>query len=334
MLRCRTCKARFSERKDTPLFDARLPPEKVESVLEHVAEGCGIRQTGRLCRVAPNTVARYNRLSGEHARDAHDDLVAISPLTTEVQFDEKWAFVAKKEANCDRDDPADDHMGDCWDYVAFDPEHRLVVAVVPGSRTIENTEALVAEFRLRTGGRLMRLMTSDGYPVYETAILDADGETVTPPRAGRPGRPRAPYKVPPPGLTDAVVTKRREKGRVVEVSTRVVFGALAAVLLALGLSRVSQAINMAFVERQNETDRHRNARKARKTYRFSKDRRHHEAVTYLSLYACNFCWPVRTLALKHEWGRGVERRPAMAAGLTDHVWSMAEWLSRPAVQPC
>src|SRR5437764_13637661 len=52
LLRCRTCKARFSERKGTPLFDARLPSEKVESVLEHVAEGCGVRQTGRLCRVA------------------------------------------------------------------------------------------------------------------------------------------------------------------------------------------------------------------------------------------------------------------------------------------
>ncbi len=79
LLYCRTCKARFSERKGTPLFDARLPPEKVESVLEHVAEGCGVRQTGRLCRVAPNTVARYSRLAGRHAHDAHDELVAISP---------------------------------------------------------------------------------------------------------------------------------------------------------------------------------------------------------------------------------------------------------------
>ena len=111
MLRCRTCKTRFSERKGTPLFDSRLPPEKVESVLEHVAEGCGVRQTGRLCRVAPNTVARYSRIAGEHARDAHDELVALSPLTTEVQFDEKWAFVAKKEKNCDREDPANDRKG-------------------------------------------------------------------------------------------------------------------------------------------------------------------------------------------------------------------------------
>src|SRR5438309_1217015 len=79
MLRGRSCKARFSERKGTPLFDARLPADKVGSVLEHVAEGCGVRQTGRLCRVAPNTVARYSRIAGEHAKAAHDELVELSP---------------------------------------------------------------------------------------------------------------------------------------------------------------------------------------------------------------------------------------------------------------
>lgn len=131
-----------------------------------------------------------------------------------------------------------------------------------------------------------------------------------------------------------MVTKRPEKGRVVEVGTRLVFGAVAAVLRALSLSPVSRAINTAFVERQNGTDRHRNARKARRTYRFSKDWRYHEAVTYLSLYIYNFCWPVRTLALKDDEGRRLERSPAMAAGLADHVWSMSEWLSRPAVQHC
>jgi hypothetical protein len=140
--------------------------------------------------------------------------------------------------------------------------------------------------------------------------------------------------VAPAGLNYAVVTSRREKGRVVEVGTRVVFGAVAAVLLAQGMSKASRAINTAFVERQDGTDRHRNAREARKTYRFSKDWRHHEAATSLSLYCYNFCWPVRTLALRDEGGRRVERTPAMAAGLTDHVWSMSEWLSRPAVQRC
>ena len=107
---------------------------------------------------------------------------------------------------------------------------------------------------------------------------------------------------------------------------------LAAVMAALGMSGVSRAINTSFVERQNGTDRHRNARKARKTYRFSKDWRSHEAAMYFTMYSYNFCWAVRTLAIKDAQGHWSRRSPAMAAGLTDHVWSMAEWLSFPVVQ--
>jgi transposase-like protein len=59
LLRCKTCRARFSERKGTPLFDSRSPPERAVSVLEHLAEGCGIRPTGRRVGVTPNTVVRY-----------------------------------------------------------------------------------------------------------------------------------------------------------------------------------------------------------------------------------------------------------------------------------
>jgi hypothetical protein len=205
---------------------------------------------------------------------------------------------------------------------------------VPGERTAENAMAVVEDFRRRTGGRLMDLITTDGYPAYEAAILGAYGETVTPPRTGKRGRPKAPYKVAPQGLIYAVVEKTRAKGRVVEVATRVVFGTMAAVMLALGMSKASRAINTAFVERENGTDRHRNARKARKTYRFSKGWRYHEAVTYLSLYSYNFCWPVRTLAVVDERGQSRRRSPAMAAGLTDHVWPMSEWLSLPAVRHC
>jgi IS1 family transposase len=253
------------------------------------------------------------------------------PRTRQVQFDEKWAFVAKKQAHCDRDDPADDHKGDYWDHIAFDPEHRLVVAVVPGARDVENTEALVTEFRRRTGDRTMDLMTSDSYPAYETAILAAYGETVTPPRTGKPGRPKAPFTVPRAGLTYATVEKRREKGRVVEIITGVVFGTMAAVAAALARSGAGRAINTSFVERHNGTDRHHNARKSRKTYRFSKDWRYHEAVTYFTMYSYNFCWPVRTLRQSTEDGRWQRQTPAMAAGLTNHVWSLSEWIRFPVV---
>lgn len=254
------------------------------------------------------------------------------PNTHEVQFDEKWTFVAKKEKNCNRIDPADDQKGDTWDHVAIDAESRLVISVIPGERTAENVVAVVEDFKQRTGGRLMNLITTDGYPAYEGAILEAYGETVTPPRTGKRGRPRAPYKVAPQGLTYALVEKTREKGRVVKIATRVVFGTIAGVASALATSSASSAVNTSFVERQNGTDRHRNARKARKTYRFSKDFRYHEAVTYLSMFTYNFCWPVSTLRIKNQQGCWQRRSPAMAAGLTDHVWSISEWLTLPTVR--
>lgn len=79
MLRCSTCKARFSERKGTPLFRARLPEQKIVSMLDHITEGCGVRKTGRLVGVGKDTVTRYSRLAGEHAKDLHEELVAFSP---------------------------------------------------------------------------------------------------------------------------------------------------------------------------------------------------------------------------------------------------------------
>ena len=79
LLRCRRCKARFSERKGTPLFGAQLPQDKVAAVLSHIAEGVGVRKTGRLVGVNKNTVVRYCLLAGEHAQQLHDELVAFSP---------------------------------------------------------------------------------------------------------------------------------------------------------------------------------------------------------------------------------------------------------------
>ncbi len=79
MLYCSTCQARFSERKGTPLFDARLPMDKVVSILHHIAEGCGVRKTSRLVGVNKDTVVRYSKLAGQHAKEIHDELVAFSP---------------------------------------------------------------------------------------------------------------------------------------------------------------------------------------------------------------------------------------------------------------
>jgi IS1 family transposase len=240
--------------------------------------------------------------------------------------------VFKKQEHCDPEDPADANRGDYWDHVAIDAETRLVLAVVPGARNAENVEEVVGEVKQRTGGRVPDLATSDDYPAYETALLNAYGQEVTTTHTGRPSRRMVPAKVPPPGLNYARVEKRREKGRVVEVITRVVFGTMAAVEAALARSTASRRINVSFLERQNATDRHHNARKARKTYTFSKDWRVHEAMTYFTMYSYNFCWPVRTLTERDDRGRCRGRTPAMAAGLSDHVWTMREWITMPSVQ--
>ena len=153
-----------------------------------------------------------------------------------------------------------------------------------------------------------------------------------PPRR-KPGRPRVvPERRLPEDVIDATVHKHRENGRVIAVEQRQVFGSPEAREDVLGESAASHRVNTSLVERQNGTDRGRNARKTRKTYRFSKDWQVHEAMTYLTLYGSNFCWCVRTLRRKDEQGHWQERSPALAAGLTDHVWTWPEWFHRPAVQ--
>lgn len=254
------------------------------------------------------------------------------PQTREVQFDEKWSFVFKKQKRCDPSKPADDLCGDNWDHVAIDPEHRLVVSVVPGKRTPEHAQLLVDDFKERTGGRLMNLMTSDEYPAYEPAILEAYGETVQPKRRGKVGRHPKPYKKAPKGLKYATVHKVRENNRVVKVETRIIFGTVLAIAAALAASTIGARVNTVYVERHNGTDRNRNGRKARKTYCFSKDWEVHEAMTYFTMFSYNFCWPVRTLRQKNAEGNWEQRTPAMAAGLADHVWSLREWLTYPGFQ--
>jgi transposase-like protein len=79
LLYCRTCKARFSERKGTPLFGCGPPEDKAIDLIEHLADRNGVRATARLVGVHRDTVVRYSRLVGPHARELHDELVASSP---------------------------------------------------------------------------------------------------------------------------------------------------------------------------------------------------------------------------------------------------------------
>jgi len=79
LLYCLACGKRFSERRGTIFFDSRLPKEKTIEVMEHIAEGVGVRKTSRLTKVNRATVSRLTKRAGEHAEQLHDELVAFSP---------------------------------------------------------------------------------------------------------------------------------------------------------------------------------------------------------------------------------------------------------------
>ena len=249
--------------------------------------------------------------------------------------------MAKKQARCDEQDPADQHKGDCWDHVAFDPEHRLVLTVCFGKRSGTRVLEVVRHVKEQLQGRVPRLVTSDEFPSYARALELAFGQERVEdrrprlPSGKRVGAPPVPRRHLPPQLCYATVCKRRSgNGRIEEVSEELVYGTKRQLERALKDSPVSTHVNTSFLERYHATDRHRNARKGRRTYRFSKDWDVHAAVGYFTLYSYNFCWPVRTLRKRVGRGRGknaryVPRTPAMSAGLSDHVWTLTQWLGRP-----
>ena len=135
----------------------------------------------------------------------------------------------------------------------------------------------------------------------------------------------------PAGLRYATVHKTRKKGRVVDVATRVIFGTAASVQAALARSAVSRTVNTAFVERHNGTARNRDAQEGAEDVLLLEglvELISEVGVVLFTTYSSNFCWPVRTL--KTEAGEA--RTPAMMAKLTDHVWTLMEWIKRPAVR--
>ena len=242
----------------------------------------------------------------------------------------------KKDARCDADDPADQPLGSVWDHVALDAETKFAVTVIPGKRGVANIRRAVKDFASRTDGVPPQLVTTDFYKPYRDSLLEVYGNRVPVPRRCPRGRLPKPRLVPPSGMVYAAVHKIRRKGRVVRVAIRQLFGTPDEMERALQRSSVSHKVNVAFVERYNATDRHLNARKARKVYTFSKDPQLHEAATYWSQGVYNFCRLHRGLTLRRSGfpgSRTTHRSPAMAQGITDHIWTVPEFVRHQACPP-
>jgi hypothetical protein len=219
--------------------------------------------------------------------------------------------------------------------MSFDPVHKVIPAFVVGEINQENADRLIAQTQAVNDGSL-RVFFSDQRPQYREAILKAFGQWMQPERQGQRGRRPKPRLVPPPDLLYAQVVKHRRKGRVVKVTTEVVFGTPEALGAYLKRSPASRRVNTAFVERQNNTMRQRNRRFTRKTLGFSKKRCWMERQLHLCVGYYHFCLPHSGLREEIDpplptKGNGSPKKwrevtPMMAAGVTDHVWTLQELL--------
>jgi IS1 family transposase len=213
----------------------------------------------------------------------------------------------------------------------------LVVSLVVGRRNADTVVQLFADFYDRTGGYLPELICTDEYAVYETVILDTYGVCkheleLTQEEEEEFGLGEFYFPVE---ITYATVRKGKEGGRVVEVTQRLVLGSAEHLEETLSQSGRPGTVNTSFVERYHGTQRQFNARKKRKAYTFSKELGFHEAATWLVVAWYNFGWCVRTLRQKVQEAppRYRRRTPAMAAGLTDHAWTMPELIGYPLYPP-
>jgi IS1 family transposase len=319
---------RAGSRRHTALYRAHLPEAAFETIAKSLAEGVGIAATARIQNVDKKTVLLVLAKAAAHIATLHRTIL-MNLVVSECQLDEMWSFVGKKEKNLQSVEKLQGELGDAWIWVAFDAVNKIVVAWVVGKRTLPHAVALLHEVK-RVTAHMPTLFSSDQLDQYQNALLQVYGELVLPPRKPGPGRPPKPRLVPPKDLLYVQVVKQYKKYRVVKVTRMVVFGDPDTIKGVLRNSKTSRTINTAFIERNNGTIRHLDARCTRKTLRFSKCLQNHERELALALAYYHLCLPHGTLTKRY----GRPTTPFMAAGLTDHVWTMGELLGARAEDHC
>lgn len=211
--------------------------------------------------------------------------------------------------------------------------------MVIGRRTTETVYQAFTDFYQRTAGQLPSLFTTDEYAAYLTAIFDTysvsqEDLDLTEEQKAEFAWKDQPAVYFPVEIAYATVQKVRKKGRVVAIKKRVRLGTKKQVDEALAAGSTAATINTSYVERLHGTQRHFNARKARKVYTFSKELLFHVAVTWLCVVYYNFGWTPRTLReqIQEAPPRYQYRTPAMVAGLTEQCWSLENLLTYPLFQ--
>ncbi len=330
------CRHWISTRTGTAYAGIRTLEPTFRNGIRQLAEGASIRTVARNMECDKDTVSHWLPRVGRHCLRLIDYFFRDLHLT-ECQLDELWTFVYKKEEHLTAFEKLARRYGDTWIWTAFDPVHKLVPTWRVGKRTLTDAKLFIKALKSRLDSHLP-FFTSDDLLHYANALLDVYGIVVTPPRRFNQGRPPSPRLEPPPDLIYAVVIKEREHGHVIQVTTQVIYGTEAQVATCLHASSISEAISTWGVERNNLTIRQHSRRLTRRVNAFSKKRVYLKFQLALAFAYYHFCCPHRGLREKikppipTKNGNGSPKRwrqvtPAMAAGLTDHVWTINELLS-------
>jgi IS1 family transposase len=230
----------------------------------------------------------------------------------------------KKQQRCQADEV--ETAGDWGDHTAVTADSKLVVSLVVGKRPQAQTIALVHDAKRRLRAKHLPAIFTDAYTGYESALLEAFGRHYPMPRRGTKGRTPPCGLRWPQGLAYGQVKKQYKGRRVERVEVRALYGKarLQHVLALLGYKQ----INTSVIERHNGTSRLRNQRKVRKTLAFSKEPRYHRWMSWLAVGLYNFGRRHSSLKSFQE-AQVLHRSPAMAARLTDHIWTVRAWLLCP-----
>jgi hypothetical protein len=332
---CTACKGYFLETHGTIFHGKQVAVELIVHVLACLAEGLGIRATARVFEVTPNTVLQWLVDAAEQIRTFSAYFLCELHLE-QLQLDELYAVLREFQAGEISDEEAIKRLerSPYWVWTAMDPGSKLLVVVDVGCRTLAMAQRVVHQVTGVLALGCVPLFLTDGLKDYTTAILSHFGYWMQPKRRQATGPSPKPRWMPLPALLYAQVVKSYRRRRIVRVTHRVVFGtqlAVEQVLAACGWT-----INTAFIERLNLEIRQRVAALGRRVNTLCRGEAGLRDQLALFQVYYNFVLPhasLRQPLLVPEvtHGRGSAKvwrpcTPAMAAGLTDHVWSLKEVL--------
>ncbi len=332
---CTACEGYFQETHGTPFHGKRVAPEKLVWAVGALAEGLGIRAVARVFEVDPNTVLAWLVDVAEHAT-AFSQYFLHDVRVNQVQLDELFALLSAVKAGevTEREAITRLSRSPHWVWTAMDPVTKLLLAIDAGERTLAMAQGVVHQVVQMLAPGCVPLFLTDGFREYITALLTHYGQWVQPERRQATGPAPKPRWMPLPQLLYAQVVKTVRRRRLVHVKHRVVFGTLEAINQVL--AACGWQINTAFIERLNLSIRQHVAAVGRRVTTLCKgeDGLHQQLALYHMYY--NFCLPHASLRVPLPQplptnGTGSAKQwrpqtPAMAAGLTDHVWTLREVL--------